>query len=593
MGANVSARLVLKGIPVSPGIAIGPSYPYHPENREAVKRLISGEKVDQEIARLDRALDRAHQEIVAIKNRIRGDVGEYEARIFDSHLLILKDEEILLAVRKNIRENLYNAEYAYYLQMNLLEERFDSAAGGFLKEHMIDLRDVATRVIDSLMLDENSKSAPELTDPVIVLSRNLSPSELSQFSRQHTLGLGIEIGGKTSHVAILARSMGIPAVSGLIWEESAMEMGRTLIVDGDEGVVIFNPSLLDIKEYEAKRSANLAEDEQLSAQSILEPVTRDGKYVALSANLELSTEAESVLKSGGGGVGLYRSEFLFLAREEMPSEEEQYQAYRQLAETLAPRAVTIRTLDAGGDKLVPALKMLGERNPYMGWRSIRVCLANPEFFKVQLRAILRASVTGNVRMMFPMITTVQEMREARRLVEESKSELRAAGTAYNPDIEIGCMVEVPSAVLLSVELAKEADFFSIGTNDLVQFTLAVDRANERIADLFEPLSPAVLRQIRAVVDAAHWEGIPVSVCGEMAAEPYSAILFIGMGVDELSMGPGALLEMKRWVRGISFEDARRCAHEVLAMSTAREINSWVRKSFEGKLAKAGLPRIDR
>jgi phosphotransferase system enzyme I (PtsI) len=542
------------------------------------------------VARLGRALERAQKEIQGIKNRISGDVGEYEARIFDSHLLLLQDEEILATVRRDIRENLYNAEYAFYRQMNLLAERFDTAAGGFLKEHMIDLRDVATRVIDILLLAESSQNAPEFSDPVIVLTRNLTPSELSQFNRSNTLGLCIEVGGKTSHVAILARSLEIPAVSGLPWQDIQIEPGQTLIVDGNEGTAILNPSLRDIKEYELKRNAHLAEEQELSGLRDLEPVTRDGKYVSLAANIELPIEVESVLEYGGDAVGLYRSEFLFLTREDIPNEEEQFAAYNYMAERLAPRILTIRTMDAGGDKLVPALRMSGERNPYMGWRSIRVCLSNPEIFKTQLRAVLRASARGNVRLMFPMISSLQELREAKRIVAQVRNELHAQGQAFDPDLEIGCMIEVPSAVLLAGELAREVDFFSIGTNDLVQFTLAVDRANERIADLFEPQSPAVLRQIQTVVNTARDHGIPVGVCGEMAADPYSAIVFIGMGVDELSMSPGALLETKRLVRSIHFEAARSCAREVLRLTTADEINRWLRQRFHDLLAKAGVRR---
>ncbi len=591
MGALSHPRVLLRGIAVSPGIAIGPVYLFHPERREVVKRLIPPDKTEAESARLRKALDRAQKEIQGIKIRISDDVGEHEARIFDSHILLLRDEEILAGVFRDIQENHYGAEYAYYRRMNELADRFDTAAGGFLKERMPDLRDVAMRVIDALMLSENPQAAPELADPVIVLSRNLTPSELSQFNRRNTLGLCVEAGGKTSHVAILARSLEIPAVSGVAWNKVRLEPGRPVIVDGNGGIAILNPSLRDIKEYEARRATQLAETRELAALRDLDPITRDGKYISLAANIELPAEVDSVLEYGGGGVGLYRSEFLFLTREGLPSEEEQYQAYKFLAERLAPRPVVIRTLDAGGDKLVPALKMDGERNPYMGWRSIRVCLRNPDIFKAQLRAILRAGASGNVRLMFPMISNLQELRDAKRMVEEVREELSASGTAFAPNLEIGCMIEVPSAVLLAEELAREVDFFSIGTNDLVQFTLAVDRANERVADLFEPQSPAVLRQIQSVVDTARAQGIPVSICGEMAADPYSALVFIGMGVDELSMSPGMLLEMKRLVRSVSYAEARQCARAVLRLTTADEINRWLHQRFQDKLVKAGVRRV--
>jgi phosphotransferase system enzyme I (PtsI) len=592
MQGSSPSRLIVRGIPVSPGIAIGPAYLMHPERREVAKRLIAPEKVESELVSLRWALDRAQKEIEGIKNRVSGEIGEHEARIFDSHILILRDHEILETVFRDVRENLYSAEYAFYRQMNLLAERFDAAAGGFLKDHMIDLRDVATRVIDILTLTENSLAALELSDPMVILARSLTPSELSQFNPRQTLGLCTEIGGKTSHMAILARSLEIPAVSGLSWRDIRIEAGQTLIVDGNTGVVILNPSLRDIKEYEMKRMAHFVEEEELASLRDLYPVTRDGKFVALKANVELPIEVESVLRYGSEGVGLYRSEFLFLTREDMPSEEEQYEAYRYLADTMAPYPVTIRTLDAGGDKLVPALHMIGERNPYMGWRSIRVCLSNPPIFKTQLRAILRASVHHNVRLMFPMISNLQELRDAKKILEEVREELRIKGQAFDPDLEVGCMIEVPAAVVLAEELAREVDFFSIGTNDLTQFTLAVDRVNERIADLYEPHSPAVLRQIQTVVNVAREQGIPVAVCGEMAADPYMAIVFIGMGIDELSMSPAKLLEMKRLTRNVSYEEARGCAREVLRLSSAGEIDRWLRKRFRESLIKAGVLRKD-
>ncbi len=592
MNGSTHPRTLLRGAAVSPGIAMGPAYLFHPEQREVVKRLIPPEKVEAEIARLRRALDRAQKEIQALQIRIREEVGDYEARIFESHILLLRDEEILAGVLRDIRENLYNAEYAYHRQMELLTDRFGVAAGGFLKEHRNDLRDVATRVVDVLMLAENVHTTPDLETPVIVLSRNLMPSELSQFKRRNTLGLIIEVGGHTSHVAILARSLEIPAVSGIHWNELRIESGQNVIVDGNAGTVILNPSLRDIKEYELKHTADLAEEQELSSLRDLDPVTQDGKYIELAANIELPVEIENVLEYGADGVGLYRSEFLFLTREDIPSEEEQFTAYRYLAERMAPRPVTIRTLDAGGDKLVPALRVSGERNPYMGWRSIRMCLRNPDIFKTQLRAVLRASILGNVRLMFPMISNLRELREASALVELVRSELRAQGVGFDPAMPIGCMIEVPSAVLIAGDLAREVDFFSIGTNDLVQFTLAVDRANERVADLFEPQSPAVFRQIQSVVNIGRAHGIPVGICGEMASNPYSAIVFIGMGIDELSMNPGALLEIKRLIRNLSFEEARECSQEVMRLTTADEINRWLRRRYHDKLSRVGVRRVD-
>ena len=576
--APSASRKLLRGVPISPGIAIGPVWLLHPRRREVPRHAIAPGQADAEIRRLERALDAAVKEILAIRDRVGGGVGEYEARIFDSHVLLLRDAEILAAVTRDIRENLQNAEHAFWRQMTLLAERFEAAAGGFLKEHLLDLRDVAARVIDLLTLAQ-AEGAPELRDPVVLLARALTPSGLSQFDSAHLLGLCLETGGKASHTAILARSLEIPAVSGIPWESLALEPGRMAVVDGDAGTVLLNPTLRDIKEAENRRAARQARDRELTSLRDLEAVTRDGKHVALSANVELPAEAASVLRHGAGGVGLYRSEFLFLGRSDLPGELEQFEAYRTLAEGLAPRMVTIRTLDAGGDKRVPGLDGGDERNPHMGWRSIRVSLRNPEVFKAQLRAILRAGASGNVRLLFPMISNLQEFRAARALATEAAAELAAQGIAHDPDVPVGCMIEVPSAVLLAADLAREADFFSIGTNDLAQFTLAVDRSNERVSELLEPHSPAVLRSIQSVVAAAREQGIPVSVCGEMASDPHLALLFVGMGVDELSMSPVAIPGLKRLIRAVGYEEARQCAREALRLGTAEEVHAWIEERF--------------
>ena len=590
MGNSSSKRVLLQGVPASPGIAIGPAFLLHPEDRVVKKRVIPPEKIDHEVARLKRALEKASKEILAIKTRISGDVGEYEARIFDSHIMMLQDIEIVDAVLKDIRDNFYNAEYAYSARINTLAERFEAMSGGFLKDHMTDLRDVATRVIDILMLSENNLSYLDVPEPCIVISRNLTPSVLSQFNRKNILGLTTEVGGKTSHVSILARSLEIPAVSGIPLAGISIDPGDTVILDGTAGHIIIHPSLRDIKEYETKKAAFFAMERELSTLRDLEAMTLDGKYIELSANIELPIEVESVLQYGADSIGLYRSEFLFLTREDMPSEEEQYQAYKYIGERMSPRAVTIRTMDAGGDKLVPALKMSGELNPYMGWRSIRVCLDNREIFKTQLRAVLRATAYSNIRLMFPMISNLWEIRETKKVLNEVKTELDKDGIAYNPQLEIGCMIEVPSAVVMAEELAREVDFFSIGTNDLIQFTLAVDRANEKIAELFEPNSPAVWRQIKSVIEVARKHGIQACVCGEMAGNPMAAIVLIGMGIDELSMGPGMLLEMKKMIRSISFDEARICSEEITQLTTAEEINDYLLEKFSAKLVGLGITK---
>lgn len=588
MSNSLGRRVVLQGVAASPGIAMGPAYLLRPEDRQVQKRQIPPEKVEQEVARLRRALDKAEKEILGLRSRITPDVGEYEARIFDSHILILHDEELIGRVVEDIKRECWSAEFAYQSRVQEIVEQFRNLSGGLIKDHMTDLHDVATRVIDTLMLSESSASYVDSGDPVIVLTRHLTPSMLVQFSRKNTLGLTTELGGKTSHVAILARALGIPAATGIHWGNTEIETGSTVIVDGSAGVVILNPSLKDIKEYEMRKAAWFAMERELSALADVDPVTRDGKYVEVMANIELPIEVEAVLEVGADAVGLYRSEFLFLTKDELPTEEEQYHAYRFMGERMKHRPVTIRTLDAGGDKIVPALKVSGEANPFMGWRSIRVCLDNPAIFKTQLRAILRAAHGTQIRLMFPMISNLGELREAKRLIEIVRKELAAEGCAHEADLEIGCMIEVPSAVVMAQELAREVDFFSIGTNDLTQFTLAVDRANERIAALFEPHSPAVLRQIKSVIDAGRQAGISVSICGEMAGDPLLALLFVGMGVDGLSMGPASVLEMKKMIRSTTYAEARVASEAVLKLSTADEITAYLEHSFGDRFRALGV-----
>jgi len=588
MNKPAGRRIVLQGLSASPGIAMGPAYLLRPEDRQVQKRKIPPERTEQEVARLRRALEKAGKEIFTLRSRITPDVGEYEARIFDSHILILRDEELISRVIEDIRREFWCAEYAYYNRVQEISEQFRNLSAGLIKDHMTDLHDVATRVIDTLMLSEASPSYIDTGDPVIVLTRHLTPSMLVQFSRKNTLGLTTEVGGKTSHVAILARALGIPTAAGIHWSGTDIEPGGAVIIDGSAGVVILNPSLKDIKEYETRKAAWFAMERELSSLAKVDPVTLDGKYIEVMANIELPIEVESVLEVGADAVGLYRSEFLFLTREELPTEEEQYHAYRYMGERMDGRAVTIRTLDAGGDKIVPALKVSGEANPFMGWRSIRVCLDNPAIFKTQLRAILRAAHQTHIRLMFPMISTLGEIREAKRLLQVVRQELQQEEILHRGDIAVGCMMEVPSAVIMARELAKEVDFFSIGTNDLTQFTLAVDRANERIADLFEPHSPAVIRQIKRVIDIGHGQGIGVGICGEMAGDPLMALLFVGMGVDSLSMSPNAILELKKVIRATTLVEARVASEAALKLSTADEITAYLMECFGARFKELGI-----
>ncbi len=571
--------IIAQGVPASPGFAIGTVHLLRPEARVIKRRYIAPEESKQEVARLKNALEEAKREILAIKKQVLHDVGEQEARIFDSHILILDDREVLEGVFQDIETHRINAEYAFSSRINSFLDRFENLSGGFLKDRMADLRDICDRVIDILTASESPRTIQDIVTPIIVVAHTLSPSTVSQFNLKTTLGLVTEVGGKTSHVAILARSLEIPSVTGINLQELGLEPGQTIIVDGTAGLVIVNPSLRDIKEYEIKKAAYVALEKELFTLRDLSSTTLDGKYIELSANIELPVEVEAVLQYGADSIGLYRSEFLFLTHETIPDEEHQYQAYKYISERMSPRPVTIRTLDAGGDKIVQQLRVSGEANPFLGWRSIRVCLDNTDIFKTQLRGILRASATGNIRLMFPMISNLNEIREARVVLDEVKAEFEAKQIPYDRNMELGCMIEVPSAVVMAEELSKYVDFFSIGTKDLIQFTLAVDRSNEKIADMFEPHSPAVLRMISWVIKAARLQGIKVSVCGEMAGDLLSAIILIGLGIDELSMVPGSILEMKKMIRSLSFVEAKLAGETILKMTTAEDIVAHISQKF--------------
>ncbi len=565
-------RVLLYGVAASPGITMGPVHVLKTNVSTVEERSIDINSVAYEISAFKYAVSKSIKELTTLKTQITQTLGAEESRIFSTHIMILQDSTLIDNVIGIIRTEKKNAEFAYQKYMQSLIGMFEQKESEIAKEKVSDLRDVFNRVLSNFgSLDDDSDISVINQESVVVI-HELTPSQLTHLNRDFTLGFSTDIGGKNSHVAILARSMKIPAVTGLKNLSFMVRSGDYIIVDGVRGLVIINPDDNDIETYSERKNKLKEHDEDLHKEVGLDPVTTDGKYINLYANVVSPGDAHDVQEYGANGVGLFRSEFLYFEQPN-PSEDDQYYAYKHLLQNLKPKPVTIRTLDSGGDKLVQDLNLTDEDNPVMGWRSIRVCLDQPDFFKIQLRALLRASSHGRLKIMFPMISSLKELREAKRLLEESRQDLRDAGIPFDNNIAVGTMIEIPSAVELIHEISLEVDFVSIGTNDLIQFTLAVDRSNEKIKALYDAFHPSVVRMIKKVVTACHANGITVSVCGEMASDPYAVPLLLGMGVDELSMTANSILECKKVVRSISYTKSLELANHVLTLCTADEIHS--------------------
>jgi phosphotransferase system enzyme I (PtsI) len=486
---------------------------------------------------------------------------------------MLEDRVLIEEVIKIIREQKTNADYAFHTASDRYIAVLEAVEDEYLRERAADLRDLTTRVLDNLLNVKQQLDLRHLTEPCILVGHDLSPSTTAQLDRNSVLGFATDVGGKTSHTAILARSLDIPAVVGTLSISEELESGDYALLDGYNGTVIVNPTDQTLFEYGqlAKIKASLGEKlREIQGQPA---VTLDGRIVHLSANIEDQHDVEAVLKHGAEGVGLFRTEFLFINREKLPTEEEQYAVYREVAAALKPQPVIIRTLDLGGDKFSSQLQLAEEMNPFLGWRAIRFCLAQPEVFRAQLRAILRASVAGNVKMMYPMISGMDELKQANAHVELCKAELRAEQVPFDERLEIGAMIEIPSAALVSDALAKKVNFFSIGSNDLIQYTLAADRTNEKVSHLYEPTHPAILRLIKMTVDAAHANGIWAGVCGEIAGDPVLAPLLVGLGVDELSAAPSAIDAVKYIIRRVKNDEVRALADFALQCESPSEISA--------------------
>ncbi len=584
------------GSPASAGIVVGNVHLLRWEVPQVCHRIIADEQVADEVARFEDAVARARLRLAQVRDRVAANAGEDEAAIFDVQVAILDDAELLQNVLVLIRQNL-GAEKAFDLVMVDWRQSFARHSHAMLRERVADLTDIHIRVL-SLLLglgDHDPVDVPRGSNAILV-THDLTPSLTVQLDRSAISAIATDAGTRTSHVAILARSLGLPAVVGLRNATAQLTSGQRVILDGSLGILVPDPNDAQIEAYAARALREASEDSALRAMAGSEPVTLDGVRLTLRANVDLPEEADSAARSGAEGVGLMRTEFLVVGRPTMPDEEEQFRAYARVVGAFGGRPVVIRTFDVGGDKL-PMGGFPIEANPFLGWRAIRVCLDEPELFKTQLRALLRAAVHGDVRIMLPLVVTLEEVRAARRLLGEAADELAARGVEHRRDVPLGVMVETPAAAIVADMLAPEVAFFSIGTNDLVQYTLAVDRGNVNLASRFTPLHPAVLRLISRTVRMGDDAGCEVSVCGEMASQPLMAFALIGLGVRQLSVAPQSVPLVKRVIRGISVSVATDAAEEAMATGTAEEaenvLRAAVRSAFgDAPFLRYGLPMRD-
>lgn len=562
--------MMLRGIPAAPGISIGKVLCLDSEEFTVPDRVIPKGEVKGEIQRFKKALAQTRKEILLIQDRIAKEMGRGHAEIFNAHLLVLEDTMLIDEVATQVEKQRLPVENVFLKVIKKYINVFSKMDDEYLKERISDIDDVGKRVLRVLMGKER-KTLQNLKEPMIIISYDLSPSDTAMIQKGHVIGFATDIGGRTSHTAIMAKSLEIPAVVGLEDVTKRTKNGDTVIIDGIKGLVFINPTEDIIKKYrvEKKRFEEFGRD--LLKLKDLPSKTLDGHRIRIAANIELPEELPSCIAHGADGIGLYRSEYFYMNRPDLPTEEEQCQAYKLVAKQMAPHSVIIRTLDLGGDKFLSQLNIPHEMNPFLGWRAIRFCLARPDVFKIQLRAILRASVEGKLKIMYPLISGVEEVQQANQLLNELKEELRRKRIPFDEAIEVGAMIETPSAAMTCDLLAKEVKFFSIGTNDLIQYSLAIDRANERIAYLYAPTHPGVLRLIKQVIDAGHRSNIWVGMCGEMASEPSFALLLLGLGLDEFSMSAGSIPKVKHLIRSVKLSDTQKIAEHALTLPTAKEI----------------------
>lgn len=569
-----------KGVAASPGIVIGKAFVYRPGKLFFEKKQIGPEAVEHEVARFEQALARVQQELARMHARTLAEVGKDRAAGFHTQLAMLEDNAFKNDVIAQIRGGI-NAEAAVAEVFQGYRDLFKALRGPYLRERASDLEDIGYR-INRHLLGVSADSHPGLDEESVVLARDLSPSETIQMGRAKMLGLATEGGGRTSHTAIMARSLDIPAVVGLGPFLEQVQDGDTVIVDGSQGIIITKPDEKTLAEYRSREARYRAYKQELQLLHDPPAETRDGQKVLLLANIDHPAEVARALQNGALGIGLFRTEYLFMGRDDIPGEEEQYRDYKRVVEEAGGKPVVLRTLDVGGDNTIYSLPSANEPNPFLGWRGIRLSLDYIGIFKTQLKAILRAGVHGKAKIMFPMVSNLTELRRARELVEEAKKELTSAGKAFDDKMEVGILVEVPSVAVTADLFAPEVDFFSIGTNDLVQYTMAVDRANEKVSTLYQSLHPAVLRIIRQVVEAGRRAGKEVSICGEMAGEPLATVLLAGMGLRALSCAAGILPEVKKRIRSVTMKEARDIADRALQFPTSGEVKKYLEVEMKSR-----------
>ncbi len=573
---------VLRGIPASPGIVVGPVHLLRWEVPEVRQRLIDDGEIDAEVARLRAAFERARDRLRLLRSRAELAAGPEEAAIFDVQLSILDDAELSTSVEALIAQNL-GAEKAFDLILLEWRQHFARHSAPMLRERVGDLTDVHIRVLSILLdlPDHDPVDVPPGSNAILV-THDLTPSLTLQLDRDCIAAIATDSGTATAHVAILARSLGLPAVVGLRKATSYLKGGELAILDGAEGTLTIAPTDAEVSEARQRIADEVGRAGEVRELALSEPITRDGERVVIVANVDIPEESDLAAMSGAEGVGLMRTEFLVVGRAHMPDEDEQFRAYKRVLQAFGSRPVTIRTFDVGGDKL-PEGGFPSEANPFLGWRAIRMCLDESEVFKVQLRALLRAAVHGDLRIMLPLIVTVDEVRETRQLMQEAMDELAERNVPFRADVPLGVMVETPAAAVAADTLVRDVDFFSIGSNDLVQYTLAVDRGNANLAHRFTPLHPAVLRLIAQVQTTGAEHGIEVCVCGEMASQPLAVFALIGLGIRQLSVAPRGVAEVKRVIRGVRMSAATEAAHAALAAGTAREVETLLRRRLRSEL----------
>ena len=571
--------LQLKGIPASGGIAMGPAYLWTKEEFVIPKQGISDEQIAVQIQLFEEALIKTRREILDLQKKIANDMGQTEAEIFDAHLLVLEDRTIIEEVISRLKKEKLIAAYIFQDVLKKYVQVFLKIEDEYLKERVSDINDVGRRVLLNL-LGKSAKHFEDFQEKMILVSHDLSPSDTASMHKKDIMAFVTNIGGKTSHTAIMAKSMEIPAVVGLELATFKIKTGDILIVDGANGLVFVNPESETLEEYRKEEAALRNITKRFILLKDQPALTLDGKRVVIAANIELPDEIPSIIDHGAEGIGLYRTEFFYMNRADIPSEEEHYMAYKFVTEAVDPYPVIIRSLDLGGDKFLSHLEVPREMSPFLGWRAIRFCLARPDMFKTQLRAVLRASAHGKLKLMYPMISGIEELRQANGLLKECKDELRSSGMPFDESIELGAMIEVPSAAMTADILAKEVDFFSIGTNDLIQYSIAVDRSNEKVAYLYEPAHPGILRLIKSIIDIGHKAKIWVGMCGEMAGDPLFTLILLGLGLDEFSMPSIMIPEIKHIIRSVTMPQAQEIADGALSFSTAKEVGDFVHQKMK-------------